>query len=138
MLHIKKIKPLFTSIVTTGDKFEKDMTENGIITANKGDLKLWQTVVAVGTSVRDIAVGDKVMINPSHYAVKKYDKNSIQNDLDNNPTLSFKFNWIYIDNENGESVPHLLLNDRDIEFVFEGEEKEESIIVPDKPKILLS
>ena len=138
MLHIKKIKPLFTSIITTGDKFEKDMTENGIITAKAGDLKLWQKVVAVGSSVRDIKVGDMVMINPSHYAVKKYDKNSLQNDLDNNPTLSFKFNWVAVDDENGEPVPHLLLNDRDIEFVFEGEEKEESLIVPGNPKIILN
>jgi co-chaperonin GroES (HSP10) len=138
MLHIKKIKPLFTSIITTGDKFEKDMTENGIITAKAGDLKLWQKVVAVGSSVRDIKVGDMVMINPSHYAVKKYDKNSIQNDLDNNPTLSFKFNWIYIDTEKGKQVPHLLLNDRDIDFVFEGEEKEEVVVIPDKSKIILS
>lgn len=138
MLHIKKVKPLFTSIITTGDKFEKDYVESGFVTANKGDLKLWQKVVAVGSSVRDIKVGDMVMINPSHYAVKKYDKNSIQNDLDNNPTLSFKFNWIYIDTEKGEQVPHLLLNDRDIDFVFEGEEKEEVVVIPDKPKIILS
>ena len=138
MLHIKKIKPLFTSIITTGDKFEKDIIEGGIIVANKGDLKLWQTVIAVGSSVRDIAVGDKVMINPAAYVVRKYDKNSIQNDLDNNPSLGFKFNWVTVDDENGNPRDCLLLNDRDISYAFEGEEKAETIIKPAKKKVLLN
>lgn len=78
MLHVTKIKPLFNYILTTADRFEKDMTDNGIILAKKGDLKLWQTVVATGPTVRSIEVGDKVMINPNHFAVKKYNKNSVQ------------------------------------------------------------
>lgn len=138
MIHIKKIKPLFTSIITTGDKFEKDMVEGGIIIARKGDLKLWQKVIAIGSAVRDIKVDDMVMINADHFAVKKYNKNSVQNDLDNNPVLSYKFNWVTIDNTKGEPQECLLLNDRDIEYVFEGEEKDESIILPGKKNIVLS
>lgn len=138
MLHIKKIKPLFTSIITTGDKFEKDMVDGSLIIAKKGDLKLWQKVIAVGTSVRDIAVGDMVMINAEHYIVKKYDKNSIQNDMDNNPSLGYHFNWVTIDDENGEPQECLLLNDRDILYVFEGEEKEDNILTPGQPKIIIS
>jgi len=138
MIHIKKIKPLFTSIITTGNKFEKDMVEGGIIIARKGDLKLWQKVIAIGSAVRDIKVGDMVMINADHFAVKKYNKNSVQNDLDNNPVLSYKFNWVTIDNAKGEPQECLLLNDRDIEYVFEGEEKDESIILPGKKNIVLS
>lgn len=138
MLHIKKIKPLFTSIITTGDKFKENMTEGGIIVANKGDLKLWQTVIAVGDSVRSINVGDKVMINAANYAVKKYDKNSIQNDLDNNPTLTYQFNWVTMDDEHGNPQNYLLLNDRDILYTFEGEEEPDNIILQDKPKLILS
>lgn len=138
MIHIKSIKPLFTSIVTTGDKFEKDYVENGFVTANKGDLKLWQKVVAVGSSVRDIKVGDMVMINADHYIVKKYSKDSIQNDMDNNPSLGYRFNWVTIDDENGEPKDCLLLNDRDILYVFEGEEKDETLIVPGKPKLIIN
>ena len=139
MLHIKKIKPLFTSIVTTGNHFEKDMIEGSLIVAKKGDLKLWQKVVAVGSSVRDIKPGDMVMINADHYAVKRYSKDSIQNDLDNNPSLGYHFNWVTIDNEEGEPQECLLLNDRDILYVFEGEEKEDVIIVPEnKPTIILN
>lgn len=137
MLHIKKIKPLFTKVLTTGDKYEEDMYTKGIIVANKGELKLYQKVLAVGTSVRDIKVGDTVMINPNNYAVMKYDPNSIKNDMDMNKKISWNLPWVTIDNENGKPKECLLLNDRDIEFIFEGEEKNEKIIVEDN-KILLN
>lgn len=137
MLHIKKIKPLFTKLLTTGDKYEEDMYTKGIIVANKGDLKLYQKVLAVGTSVRDIKVGDTVMINPNNYAVMKYDPNSIKNDMDMNKKISWNLPWVTIDDENGKPKECLLLNDRDIEFIFEGEEKNEKIIVEDN-KILLN
>ena len=138
MLHIKKIKPLFTTVITTGEKFEKDMIDGNLIIAKAGDLKMWQKVVAIGSTVRDIEVGDMVMINADHYLVKKYDKNSIQNDMDNNPTLGYHFNWVTMDDENGEPQEYLLLNDRDILYVFEGEEKEDAIFTPTKPKLIIS
>lgn len=138
MLHIKKIKPLFTSIVTTADKFDKDMIEGGIIVAKKGDLKLWQKVVAVGTVVRGIEVGDMVMINAANYAVRKFSKDSIQNDLDNNPTLSYAFNWVTLDDEKGNPKDHLLLQDRDVLYVFEGEEKDDIIQVPNSKKFIVN
>ena len=138
MLHIKKVKPLFTALVTTGDKFDKDMYENGIITARKGDLKLWQRGIAIGTTVRGIEVGDLVMINADNYAVRKYNKNSLQNDLDNNPVTTYKFNWVTIDDADGHPCDCLFLEDRDILYVFEGEETEDKLIVPDRKKLLLS
>ena len=140
MLHIKKIKPLFTSIVTTGEKFEEDMIEGNVIVAQKGDLKLWQKVLAVGSAVRDIKVGDMVMINAEHFAIRKFSKDSIQNDLDNNPSLGYKFNWVTIDDEKGNPQECLLLNDRDIEYVFEGEEKKDIIITtaPAKKTLIVS
>lgn len=138
MLHIKKVKPLFTSIVTTGDKFEKDMTSGGIIIARRGDMKLWQKVLAVGSSVRDIEVGDMVMINADHFAVKRYSKDSIQNDIDNNPILDYKFNWVTIDDEQGNPQECLLLDNRDIQYVFEGEKKEDLIVTTGSKKLLIS
>ena len=137
MLKIKKIKPLFTSIVTTGDKFEHDDIQMGIITAKKGDLKLWQKVVAVGSSVRGVAVGDMVMINASHYAVKKYDATSAHEKLDANPVLQYVFNWVNMEDENGETKPYLLLDERDVMYAFEGEEVEEKILTQDKPKLIV-
>ena len=138
MLRIKKIKPLFTSVVVTGEKYENDVRDNGLIVANKGDLKLYQKVIAVGSTVRDINVGDTVMFDPSDYAQMKYDKNSIKNDMDMNKVINWKLPWITIDDENGNPQDCLLLKDRDIRFVFEGEEVDEPLIIPDKPKLIVN
>ena len=138
MIHIKKIKPMLTNIVTTGDKFEEDMIDGGIIVARKGDLKLWQKVIAVGSVVRDIKEGDMVMINANNYAVKRYSKDSVQNDLDNNPTLSFKFNWVTLEDEEGNTQECLLLSDRDVLYVFEGEERDDALIIPGNSKLIVN
>lgn len=126
MLHITKVKPLFTSIVTTADKFDKDEYENGLIIAKEGDLKIWQKVIAVGSSVRDIKVGDLVMVDVSHYAVKKYDPNSVKNDMGMNKTIKFAFNWVTIYDDKDNPHDCLLLTDRDIMYVFEGKEVDET------------
>ena len=138
ILHIKKIKPMFTSILTTGTLYENDVTENGIIMFKKGDLKLYQKVVAVGSSVRDIKVGDMIVFDPKPYLVMKYNPNSVQNDFDNNKVIKANFPWVQVDDENGKPQNMLLLNDRDVRFVYEGEEKAESIIVPEKPTIIIN
>lgn len=137
MLHVTKIKPLFDHLLITADRFEKDMVHSGVILANKGDLKLWQTVVAVGSVVRDIKVGDKVMINSNDFAVKKYNKNSVQNDLDNNPVLTYNFPFETVDDEKGEPKDYLYISDRNVKYVFEGTEKEDSLILPGKPKLIV-
>lgn len=138
MLHIKTLKPLFTSILVTGEEYAEDIKDNGIITYKKGDLKLYQTVLAVGSSVRDIKVGDQIMFNPKDYAVMKYDPNSVKNDFDMNKAIRWNFPWVFVDDEEGKPQRCLLLKDRDIEFVFEGEEVNESIILPDKPTFILN
>ena len=137
MLQITKVKPMFTSIVTTADRFDKDMVEGGLIIAKKGDLKLWQKIIAVGTSVRDLKEGDMVMINADHYALKRYDKNSLQNDMDNNPTIRYAFNFLDI-YETDEPKECLLINDRDVLYAFEGKEVDSSdSVTEEKPKIIL-
>ena len=138
MLHIKTLKPLFTSILTTGEKYEEDMRENGIIVANKGDLKAYQKVLAIGSSVRDIQVGDTVMIDIKHFAVMKLDPNSIKRDMDLDKVVRWDIPWIIVDDTEGKPQDCLLINDRDVKFVFEGEEKNESIIIPDKPTIIMN
>ena len=137
MLHVTKIKPLFDHLLITADKFDKDMIHNGVIVAGKGDLKLWQTVVAVGSVVRDIKVGDKVMINPNNFAVKKYNKNSVQNDLDNNPVITYNFPFETVDDEKGNPKDYLYISDRDVKYVFEGIEKDDSLILPGKTKLIV-
>ena len=141
MLQIEEITPMFTGIVTTGDKYEEDMyNDAGIIEASKGDLKTYQTVIAVGPMIRDIKVGDKVMINVMNYAVMKYDKNSLQNDLDNNKRVQWKFNWVSI-MQNGKPTDCLLLQDRDILFSFKGKEvqgKKSVLMMPKDKKLVVN
>ncbi len=140
MLKIKSIKPLSTMVVTTGNKFAKDITVGGIIQQDqkKGDLKLYQKVIAVGPMVRDIKPGDMVMINPSSYVHRRYSKDSVQNDMDNNPILSISIPTVTVEEDNGKKQDCLLLCDRDIQFVFEGEEISDNIILPKKKDIVFS
>ena len=75
MLKVKSIKPLFTGVLTTANKYETTSTKNGIIISAKqteGHIKEYQTVVKVGSSVREIKPGDIVLINPSRYLRKKF------------------------------------------------------------------
>lgn len=136
MLHIKKIKPLYTNILVTGNKYTEDEKSKGITVAFKGDLKLYQEVIAVGSMVRDINVGDTIKFSPKDYAVMKYDPNSVKNDMGMNKVVEWRLPWVTIDDEHGNPQECLLLKDRDVEYVFEGEEVKEDIILPEKPKII--
>lgn len=135
-LHITAIRPMFTSILTTGEKHEEDMKENGIIVANKGDLKAYQKVISVGPSVRDIKVGDTVMIDITHFAVMKYDPNSIKRDMDLDKVVKWNIPWVIVDDAEGKPQDCLLISDRDVKFVCEVKEVNESLIIPDKPVII--
>jgi hypothetical protein len=128
---------MFTSILTTGELYEEDVYKGSLIIANKGNLKPYQTVIAVGSGVRDIEAGDKVMINLLHFAVFSHDPNSVKEDMDiMKKVKKWNIPWIEMDDENGEANKYLLIDNKDVEFVFEGEEKNDSIIIPDKPIII--
>lgn len=144
MLKIEKIKPLFTTVVTTADEYEEDVTSGGIITdkdETQGSLKLYQRVLEIGSSVRDVKVGDMVMINPANYTIRKYDKNSLQNDLDNNPKIRVVIPTEVIEDAEGNTQKVLIIQDRDIRFAFEGKEVPDlknKIIVPKKEGIIFN
>lgn len=121
MLKIKKIKPLFTSIITTMDKYEQDQVVNGIIdtTRSQGTIKEYQTVLAVGSSVRDIKEGDLVSINPTRFAVKQHKAGTLKDGVvTDNPVIGYNFDIIEVDDK-----PCLLLQDRDINFIIEDFEE---------------
>ena len=122
MLKVKKIKPLFTSLITTMDKYEQDkITEGGLIDTSKqqGTLKEYQTVLAVGDSVRNIKVGDLVCVNPARFAVRKHEKGSMRDGvITDNPVVGYNFDIVEMDGKNC-----LLLQDRDIEFIIEDFEE---------------
>ena len=141
MLHIKKIKPRYNSVLVTGNRYEKDEYDKGIIIASKGDLKVYQDVIAVGSTVMDIKPGDKVKFNPLHYATTKIKPDSIKNEMDlDNSVIKWNLPWVILENEKGEEKECLLLKDNDIEFVYEGYEKDSvpSIMIPPKKEVLLN
>lgn len=138
MLKIKKIKPMFTALITTMDKYEQDVTTGGLINVTKmqGGLKEYQTVLAVGGSVRDIKVGDLVCVNPARFAVRKHQAGSLKDGIiSDNPVTTYNFDVVEMD---GKQC--LLLQDRDIDFIIEEFEEvpdpAPSIIQPEKKLIV--
>lgn len=133
MLVIKKIQPMYTKILTTMCKYEEDeMTAGGLIDSTKtqGTLKEYQTVVAVGNSVRNVKVGDLVCINPERYAVKKHEAGSLKDGvITDNPVIKYNFNIMDL-----EGVPHLLLDENDVSFIItdyeEVKEQKSDLYVP--------
>lgn len=140
MKKLIKVRPMFNRIITTMDTYETDQMSNGVIDSRKtqGSLKEYQTVVAVGNTVKDINVGDVVAINPTRYAVMKHEDKSLKNGvIGDNMVMGYKFNTITINDKE-----HLMLYDQDIDFVVEESEDVEDktgpiIIPPTKPDIIV-
>ena len=118
MLNIKKIRPLFTKIVTTLERYEEDQTtKGGLVVAKKqaGSVKEYQRIVAVGSNPAGLKVGDIVMINPARYAVMKHKQGSLKDGvIEDNPVIGYNLPIIELD-----GVPHLLLETQDVDFVIE-------------------
>lgn len=134
---IKKVKPMFNGIVTTCTKYPKNQLLGGtnLLDASKADtIKEYQTVVAVGPSVRGIEVGDTVFINPARYAVKQHKEGSLKDGvITDNPVIGYNFKLLNID-----GVEHLYIYDNDVEYVAEVEEFEESpAIVTEEKKFFI-
>ena len=140
MLKVKKIKPMFTALITTMDKYEKDVKIGGLIdtTRQQGGLKEYQKVLAVGNSVRDIKVGDIVCVNPARFAVRKHQAGSLKDGVvTDNPVTTYNFDVVEMD---GKQC--LLLQDRDIDFIIEEYEEvpdptPSPIIQPEKKKLII-
>ena len=136
MLKLKKIKPLFTAVVTTAERFEEDELSGGVIIQSKGEMRPLQKVISVGDCVRNIKVGDIVMVNPTRYTkVKQEMKNSIKETMTqvHEAKVTYDIPVIQLD-----GVDHLYLQDRDIDFVVEDYEEVESsnIVLPEKKIIV--
>lgn len=129
-IKIKKLKPQFSTVLTTLDVFEDDLFIDGVLVAPKGSLKTYQTVIDVGSFVKNVQPGDKVLINFENYKVRKYKENSLKEDLS------------AMEDEIVYDIPKLVVDgkligkfqDRDIEGVItdfeevEVESQEESLI----------
>lgn len=108
---VKGIKPMFNHIVTTMDRYEDDQHNGALIDVKRqsGMIKDIQRVVAVGTTVTSLHVGDLVKINPTRYmrignSVKDLDKS--KNDV------KFEFPVVEMSDKN-----YLFLFDTDIDYI---------------------
>lgn len=130
MLKIKKIKPLFNKILTTMDLYDNPMTEDGIIDGSKedGGIREYQTVLAVGPTVKCVKPGDLIVINPSRYQIVKHKEGSLKDGvITDNPVIGYNFPILMVDDR-----PCLYLYDSDVDFVIkEWEESLGSIEVAD-------
>lgn len=132
---------MFTALITTMDKYEHDeRTACGLldVTKQQGGLKEYQRVLAIGSSVRDIKVGDLVCVNPTRFAVKQHQAGTLKDGVvTDNPVVKYNFDVIEMD---GKQC--LLLQDRDIDFIIE-EYKEvpdptpSTLIKPEEKKLIV-
>lgn len=133
MIHIKKISPTFTTVITTADVYDKDQYENGLIVAKRGTVKEFQKVLYVGDTVKNIKEGDLVHIDPIRYAVFYQDPNSVKA---NGAVKSYNIPQLVI---NG--VRCFKITQADVDFIVddwdEAEEPESASIISLKDDLIL-
>lgn len=123
MTKLIKIRPQFTKILVTADKYEEEQFIEGtdILDTNKKivGLKEYQTVLAIGNEVTTVTPGAIVCINPADYIVKKYNKDTTKSQMNDvyNPVLEYNFPMLIVD---GKEC--MLLKERDIDFIVEEAE----------------
>lgn len=118
--NIKKVRPLFTGVITTANTYVGEvMAPGGLIldiSKREGTLNIFQTVVSVGKMVTDVKPGDIVCLNFKRYKAVKHlpgviGEDNIQTD---NMVADYEIPQIIIDGK-----PHLFIQSNDIEFVVE-------------------
>jgi len=138
MLKVKDIRPVFTRLITTADRYEETQMTNGLIDVNKleGRYKEYQRVVRVGSSVREVKEGDIVLIDPSRYMKRKFSDGSLREDFVENPIVEINIPTVTMGDED-----YFMIDERDIAYVIADSEEvpdplPNPIIVPKKPKII--
>ena len=138
MLNVKDIRPVYTRIITTANKYEETQMNGNIIDVNKleGRYKEYQKVVRVGSSVREVKEGDLILIDPSRYMKRKFSEGSLREDFVENPITEISVPTVTM---NGED--YFMIEERDIAYVITDWEEvpdplPNPIIVPKKPKII--
>lgn len=144
MLQVKKVKPIGCQVLVTRERYTWD-DENaaGIVDFGhmKGDLKTYQTVLAVGSDVSFVKPGDVVEINLYKYAVFKEDPNSVKA-LADNPIVEFRTNDVELVDDAGDVVMCMLIDQRDVQYILEDFEevkyaKDDTLIKIPRPNQLI-
>ena len=138
MLKVKDIRPVYTRLITTANKYEETQMNGNLIDVNKmeGRYKEYQTVVRVGSAVREVKEGDIVLIDPSRYMKRKFSDNSLREDFVENPIVEINIPTVTMNDED-----YFMIEERDIAYVIADSEEvpdplPNPIIVPKKPKII--
>lgn len=137
-MKVKSIRPLYTGVITTTNRYTEDNSLGGVLIDNKktaGAVKEYQTVLKVGTSVREVKPGDVVLINPTRYTKKKFSEDSLRADFVDNPVIEINIPTVQL-----EDQEVFMIEERDIAYVIEEFEEVEdtsvNIIQPKPVKII--
>lgn len=119
MIKLKDITPVYTSILTTFDKYSMPATigDSKIIDPTKACdmVKEYQTVLKVGNMVKLVKPGDIIAINPMKYAqYKQVKQNSLREDLESYKKDIVGFNFPTIELND---VERGLFDERDILYI---------------------
>ena len=134
MLKVKDIRPVYTRLITTANKYEETQMNGNLIDVNKmeGRYKEYQTVVRVGSAVREVKEGDVVLIDPSRYMKRKFSDNSLREDFVENPIVEINIPTVTMNDED-----YFMIEEMDIAYVIADSEEvpdplPNPIIVPQK------
>ena len=134
MLKVKDIRPVYTRLITTANKYEETQMNGNLIDVNKmeGRYKEYQTVVRVGSAIREVKEGDVILIDPSRYMKRKFSDNSLREDFVENPIVEINIPTVTMNDED-----YFMIEERDIAYVIADSEEvpdplPNPIIVPQK------
>ena len=138
MLKVKSIRPVYTRLITTANRYTESQKVGSILDANKleGRYKEYQTVVKVGSSVREVKEGDIVLIDPSRYMKRKYNDNSLREDFVENPIVEINIPTVTMND-----TDYFMIEERDIAYIIEDSEEvpdsnPNNLILPKEKKII--
>lgn len=121
MFKIKKVKPLFTGVITTAYTYSEDIkTDAGILLGNKlaGTMNPYQRVVAVGPMATGLKEGDVVYINFDRYAVVNHLPGKIEDKVTKDaPQWGYSIPMVIMDGQK-----YLSIQNNDIVYVVEDYE----------------
>ena len=90
---VKKVKPLFTGVITTARTYSEDVkTSSGLFIGNKmaGTMNPYQTIIAVGPMASGLKEGDVVCLNFDRYAKVKHTPGKIEDNIQKD-----NMSWVY-------------------------------------------
>ncbi|MDR0890618.1 MAG: hypothetical protein LBM05_00610 [Endomicrobium sp.] len=132
-INIKDIEPKYTNILVTANVFDFDVVEGSNVSITSGEIKPYQKILKVGSSIREFQVGDMVLINFDRYKVRLADQEKLINGTTNyksDPVVGIDIPHYEINNEKV-----MLIDERDI--VFKILDMEEEVVSVPKSTLIL-